>query len=82
MQPEYQGKDRIRICTDVAIPMPVKPYVYPPIRLFLPIHSRTKNYRGHGNYLQTQGITHAGTGTSGIPVRFNTRGEVLIHHLI
>jgi uncharacterized protein len=40
-----------------------------------------KYYRGHWNYLEMQGITHAGTGTSGIPVRFNTRGEVLIHHL-
>ena len=40
-----------------------------------------KYYRGHWNYLEMQGITHAGVGTSGIPVRFNTRGEVLIHHL-
>ena len=40
-----------------------------------------KYYRGNWNYLETQGITHAGAGTSGIPVRFNTQGEVLIHHL-
>ncbi|MCX5815863.1 MAG: metallophosphoesterase [Proteobacteria bacterium] len=40
-----------------------------------------KYYHGHWNHLEMQGITHAGTGTSGIPVRFNTRGEVLIHHL-
>lgn len=40
-----------------------------------------KYYRGLWNYLGMQGITHAGVGTSGIPVRFNTQGEVLIHHL-
>jgi predicted MPP superfamily phosphohydrolase len=40
-----------------------------------------KYYRGHWNYLDMQGVTHAGVGTSGIPVRFNTQGEVLIHHL-
>lgn len=38
-------------------------------------------YRGCWNYLGMQGITHAGTGTSGIPVRFNTQGEILIYHL-
>lgn len=40
-----------------------------------------KYYRGYWKYLDMQGVTHAGIGTSGIPVRFNTRGEVLIHHL-
>lgn len=40
-----------------------------------------KYYRGHWRYLDMQGVTHAGVGTSGIPVLFNTRGEVLIHHL-
>ncbi len=40
-----------------------------------------KYYRGYWKYLDMQGVTHAGVGTSGIPVRFNTRGEVLIHHL-
>lgn len=40
-----------------------------------------KYYRGHWKYLEMQGVTHSGVGTSGIPVRFNTRGEVLIHHL-
>lgn len=40
-----------------------------------------KFYRGYWNYLDMQGVTHAGVGTSGIPVRFNTQGEVLIHHL-
>jgi len=38
-------------------------------------------YRGHWHYQKMQGITHAGVGTSGIPVRFNTQGEILIHHL-
>ncbi len=38
-------------------------------------------YRGHWKYMEMQGITHSGVGTSGIPVRFNTRGEVLILHL-
>ncbi len=38
-------------------------------------------YRGHWQYKGMQGITHSGVGTSGIPVRFNTRGEVLILHL-
>ena len=40
-----------------------------------------KYYRGYWKHLDMQGVTHAGVGTSGIPVRFNTRGEVLIHHL-
>lgn len=40
-----------------------------------------KYFRGYWQYNGMQGITHAGVGTSGIPVRFNTQGEVLIHHL-
>jgi predicted MPP superfamily phosphohydrolase len=40
-----------------------------------------KYYRGLWTYLEMQGVTHAGTGTSGIPVRYNTQGEVLIHRL-
>jgi hypothetical protein len=28
-----------------------------------------------------RGYTHSGTGTSGIPIRFNTRGEVVVHRL-
>lgn len=40
-----------------------------------------KYYRGYWKYQDMQGVTHAGVGTSGIPVRFNTRGEVLIHRL-
>ncbi|MFC1822292.1 metallophosphoesterase [Thermodesulfobacteriota bacterium] len=40
-----------------------------------------KYYRGHWCFQKMQGVTHSGTGTSGIPVRFNTQGEVLIHHL-
>ena len=41
-----------------------------------------KFYRGLWNYQGMQGVTHAGVGTSGIPVRFNTQGEILIHKLI
>jgi predicted MPP superfamily phosphohydrolase len=39
-------------------------------------------YRGHWRHGDMQGVTNAGAGTSGIPVRFNTRGEILIHHLL
>jgi predicted MPP superfamily phosphohydrolase len=34
-------------------------------------------YTGHWRHGDMQGITNAGAGTSGIPVRFNTVGEVL-----
>ncbi len=40
-----------------------------------------KYYRGNWRYKNMRGITHAGVGTSGIPIRFNTRGEVLVHTL-
>lgn len=39
-------------------------------------------YRGYWRHGEMQGVTSAGAGTSGIPVRFNTRGEILIHHLL
>ncbi len=35
-------------------------------------------YRGTWKHQAMTGVTSAGVGTSGIPVRFNTRGEVLI----
>ena len=38
-------------------------------------------YRGQWRVKQMQGITSAGVGTSGIPIRFNTRGELLYVHL-
>jgi len=38
-------------------------------------------YRGVWQHGAMRGVTHCGIGTSGIPVRFNTRGEILIHHL-
>ena len=38
-------------------------------------------YRGHWRYQSMQGYTSAGIGTSGIPVRFNTQGEILIYKL-
>jgi len=39
-------------------------------------------YRGEWDYQGMKGITSAGVGTSGIPVRFNTRGEILILKLL
>jgi uncharacterized protein len=38
-------------------------------------------FRGVWQHRAMRGVTHCGVGTSGIPVRFNTRGEILIHHL-
>jgi len=38
-------------------------------------------YRGVWQHGAMRGVTHCGVGTSGIPVRFNTRGELLVHHL-
>jgi len=35
-------------------------------------------YKGTWKYKEMQGVTSCGVGTSGIPVRFNTRGEVLL----
>jgi len=42
-------------------------------------HLRTGRHllAGHWRYRDMQGITNCGAGTSGIPVRFNTEGEVL-----
>ncbi len=40
-----------------------------------------KFYRGYWRYRNLQGVTNGGVGTSGIPVRFNTRGELLIFKL-
>ncbi|MDP6923917.1 MAG: metallophosphoesterase [Candidatus Scalindua sp.] len=34
--------------------------------------------RGYWRYRNMQGVTNCGAGTSGIPVRFNTQGELLI----
>jgi predicted MPP superfamily phosphohydrolase len=38
-------------------------------------------FRGVWQHGAMRGVTHCGIGTSGIPVRFNTRGEILVHHL-
>ena len=38
-------------------------------------------YRGYWRHHGMQGVTNSGAGTSGIPVRFNSRGEVLVIHL-
>lgn len=44
--------------------------------------SRGRRYfRGVWQHGAMRGVTHGGTGTSGIPVRFNTRGEILVHVL-
>ncbi len=40
-----------------------------------------KYYRGNWQYEGMQGVTNSGAGTSGIPVRFNTKGEVLLLRL-
>ena len=40
-----------------------------------------KFYRGHWRHGNMQGVTSAGVGTSGIPIRFNTRGEMLLYTL-
>jgi len=38
-------------------------------------------YRGCWHHQGMLGVTNSGAGTSGIPVRFNSRGEVLVLHL-
>jgi len=34
-------------------------------------------YKGHWHHGRMQGVTHCGVGTSGLPIRFNSRGELL-----
>lgn len=34
-------------------------------------------YKGHWHFENMQGVTSAGVGTSGLPIRFNTKGEVV-----
>ncbi len=38
-------------------------------------------YSGHWRYRNMQGVTSHGVGTSGIPIRFNTQGELLLLEL-
>jgi uncharacterized protein len=38
--------------------------------------------RGHWNYLGMPGYTSSGTGSSGLPIRFNCPPEVAVHHLV
>ena len=38
-------------------------------------------YRGTWSHRAMLGVTNAGAGTSGVPVRFNTRGEILVLRL-
>ena len=51
------------------------------VALLTHLNRGRKYYRGHWRHGAMQGITHAGVGTSALPVRFNTRGELLILHL-
>jgi predicted MPP superfamily phosphohydrolase len=46
-------------------------------------HLRTGRhlYKGMWRHGRMVGITNAGVGTSGVPVRFNTRGEILVLRL-
>jgi hypothetical protein len=39
-------------------------------------------YRDLWQYRGMHGFTHAGTGTSGIALRYNTRGEIVVHRLL
>ena len=46
---------------------------------FLTHLNRGKNfYSGYWRYRGLQGVTSCGVGTSGVPVRFNTQGELSI----
>jgi predicted MPP superfamily phosphohydrolase len=45
------------------------------------LHRGRRFFRGVWRYQEMRGVTHGGTGTSGIPIRFNTRGEILVHTL-
>ncbi len=45
--------------------------------LFKHVRAGKDFYKGHWSHRGMQGITGAGAGTSGIPVRFNTESEVL-----
>jgi len=51
------------------------------IALIRHLNRGRKFYKGYWRYQEMLGFTHAGVGTSGIPLRFNTQGEILIHHL-
>jgi predicted MPP superfamily phosphohydrolase len=47
------------------------------IALIKHLNHGKKYYKGKWNYKDMQGITSAGVGTSGIPIRYNTKGEVV-----
>lgn len=51
------------------------------IPIFKHLNRGRRFYRGHWSHGAMQGLTNCGAGTSGIPVRFNTRGEVLLLRL-
>ena len=46
--------------------------------VFTHLNRGKRFYSGHWRYRNLQGVTNCGAGTSGIPVRFNTQGELLI----
>jgi uncharacterized protein len=45
------------------------------------LHRGRRYARGVWTVGAMRGVTHGGTGTSGIPIRFHTRGEILVHTL-
>ena len=45
------------------------------------LNSGKAYYRGWWDYRGMQGFTHAGVGTSSLPVRFNTQAEIIIYKL-
>ena len=51
------------------------------IPVFKHLNRGRKYYKGHWRHNNLQGITHSGVGTSGIPVRFASEGELLLLRL-
>jgi len=51
------------------------------IPLITHLHRGRRYFRGVWQHGGMRGVTHGGVGTSGIPIRFNTRGEILVHTL-
>lgn len=51
------------------------------IPLFTHLNHGRRFYRGNWQHKCMSGFTHAGVGASGIPVRFNTQAEIVVHTL-
>jgi predicted MPP superfamily phosphohydrolase len=47
------------------------------IALIKHLNNGEKYYKGQWKYKEMQGVTSSGVGTSGLPIRFNTKGEVV-----